>query len=168
LGANLTLEYGINGGTMKGHLKGILKSQQHKNNMSKSMLGLKRTNQFKEKMKIIALNRLPMTQQTKDKISLAGTGRLHSEESKHKISVAHKGKVLSDITRDKISKSKIGSIPWNKDIPQTSKAKDNISKALKNLPLVECPHCQLKGRGGNMKRYHFDNCKNKDYDENIK
>lgn len=24
-----------------------------------------------------------------------------------------------------------------------------------------CPHCGLIGKGGNMKRYHFDNCKNK-------
>lgn len=26
---------------------------------------------------------------------------------------------------------------------------------------VICPHCKLIGAGGNMKRYHFDNCKNK-------
>jgi group I intron endonuclease len=26
---------------------------------------------------------------------------------------------------------------------------------------IECPHCNLKGGGGNMKRYHFDNCKTK-------
>lgn len=24
-----------------------------------------------------------------------------------------------------------------------------------------CPHCSKEGRGGNMKRYHFDNCKRK-------
>ena len=28
-------------------------------------------------------------------------------------------------------------------------------------PEVECPHCGLVGRGGNMTRYHFDNCKMK-------
>jgi hypothetical protein len=27
--------------------------------------------------------------------------------------------------------------------------------------IIECPHCNLKGGGGNMKRYHFDNCKTK-------
>jgi hypothetical protein len=26
---------------------------------------------------------------------------------------------------------------------------------------VECPHCGLRGGGGNMRRYHFDKCKNK-------
>lgn len=27
--------------------------------------------------------------------------------------------------------------------------------------VVECPYCKLQGRGGTMKRWHFDNCKNK-------
>lgn len=25
--------------------------------------------------------------------------------------------------------------------------------------IVECPHCAKSGGGGNMRRYHFDNCK---------
>jgi hypothetical protein len=29
----------------------------------------------------------------------------------------------------------------------------------------ECPHCGKIGSGGNMKRYHFENCKNKDNNE---
>lgn len=29
----------------------------------------------------------------------------------------------------------------------------------KKKGVVECPHCNLKGGGGNMRRYHFDNCK---------
>ena len=24
-----------------------------------------------------------------------------------------------------------------------------------------CPYCGLVGKGGNMKRYHFENCRNK-------
>lgn len=27
---------------------------------------------------------------------------------------------------------------------------------------VKCPHCGLIGKGPNMTRYHFDNCKKKD------
>ena len=27
------------------------------------------------------------------------------------------------------------------------------------MELVVCPHCNKEGRGGNMKRYHFNNCK---------
>jgi hypothetical protein len=26
---------------------------------------------------------------------------------------------------------------------------------------MECPHCKKVGKGGAMKRYHFDNCKQK-------
>jgi hypothetical protein len=27
--------------------------------------------------------------------------------------------------------------------------------------VIICPHCSVKGGGGNMRRYHFDNCKSK-------
>jgi group I intron endonuclease len=63
------------------------------------------------------------------------------------------------------------------DKPKTDAHKMAISKAItrswKNPEMVErrkqsmrgkrnvvvCPHCELKGGGGNMKRYHFENCK---------
>lgn len=31
----------------------------------------------------------------------------------------------------------------------------------KNMPKVTCPHCEKIGGRNQMKRYHFDNCKNK-------
>ena len=41
--------------------------------------------------------------------------------------------------------------------------KDNASARMKttmaNLPVLECPHCHMKGKGSNMTRWHFDNCK---------
>lgn len=30
-----------------------------------------------------------------------------------------------------------------------------------NMKLFTCPHCRKEGKGGNMTRYHFDNCKKK-------
>ena len=37
-----------------------------------------------------------------------------------------------------------------------------LSEACKGKrEVVECPHCGVKGGGGNMRRYHFDNCKDK-------
>lgn len=37
-----------------------------------------------------------------------------------------------------------------------------LSEACKGKrTVVECPHCSLKGGGGNMRRYHFDNCKSR-------
>ena len=32
---------------------------------------------------------------------------------------------------------------------------------LANKPIVTCPHCGKKGDNSNMKRWHFNNCKNK-------
>jgi len=65
--------------------------------------------------------------------------------------------------------SKLGKkIKNRKSKPLTQEHKDNISKSLRgkkhNLKEVECPYCKLRGRGGNMTRYHFNNCKYKNHD----
>jgi hypothetical protein len=52
---------------------------------------------------------------------------------------------------------------------QTPDGLKRISEARKQMVGVKrgqyiesiCPHCGLKGSGGNMKRYHFENCKSK-------
>jgi hypothetical protein len=37
-----------------------------------------------------------------------------------------------------------------------------LSEACKGKrEVVQCPHCEVSGGGGNMRRYHFDNCKAK-------
>jgi hypothetical protein len=36
-----------------------------------------------------------------------------------------------------------------------------MSASAKNKPKIQCPHCSLIGTTGNMKRWHFDNCKEK-------
>lgn len=36
---------------------------------------------------------------------------------------------------------------------------NTFSKLPRVLKERECPHCGKKGKGGNMSRYHFDNCK---------
>jgi predicted GIY-YIG superfamily endonuclease len=37
-----------------------------------------------------------------------------------------------------------------------------LSEACKGKrQIVTCPHCEKQGGGGNMRRYHFDNCKAK-------
>ena len=52
---------------------------------------------------------------------------------------AHTGRVFTKERRDKISKASSG-----------SKKTVNIKK---------CPHCGKEGASNNMKRWHFDNCK---------
>jgi hypothetical protein len=68
-------------------------------------------------------------------------GKPQSEESKLKNSLSNKGKVVSEETGRKISISKLG--------------KPCVQK------IVECPYCKKIGGNSNMKRFHFDKCKNK-------
>ena len=38
------------------------------------------------------------------------------------------------------------------------------ANATMNAEILTCPHCNFTGKGrGNMKRWHFDNCKKKDH-----
>lgn len=71
------------------------------------------------------------------------------------------GKQFSEEHKMKISKGGIGNT--NASVPCTEEKKKQISEKLKGIPMkkVTCPHCSLTGGNPIMKRYHFDNCKNK-------
>lgn len=43
--------------------------------------------------------------------------------------------------------------------PEYTKKLSDACKGKRQI--VECPHCGLTGAGGNMRRYHFDKCKDK-------
>lgn len=69
------------------------------------------------------------------------------------------GYKLSDETKYKMSKNNVGF----KGRKHTNESNEKRSKTLKETvakrePII-CPYCGLKGNGGNMKRYHFNNCK---------
>ena len=93
-------------------------------------------------------------------------GKHHSEETKALMSAAQSGethhmygKHLSDGVKVKLSIAKSGeNSPWyGKHLSDEHKIK--ISSTKKNRPIVECPHCSKQGKGPNMVRYHFNNCK---------
>jgi hypothetical protein len=42
-----------------------------------------------------------------------------------------------------------------------SKLKIGLSKLNKKRPVLICPYCSFSGGLGNMQRWHFENCKNK-------
>ena len=115
-----------------------------------------------------------------------GRGK-HSEETKLKISKSkinpsietrkkHSSWIRTKEYKDKLSKSLIGKKKMKK---KTKEVIENLRKKLigrklsdetktkislacrgKKQKLIKCPHCGKEG-GNTMRRYHFDNCKNK-------
>ena len=79
----------------------------------------------------------PRDEDTKNKISEALKGRVHTEEARQNMSKAQKGRIVSEEARKKMSDSQKG-----------------ISKTK-----VDCPHCGKVGGKPAMNRYHFDKCK---------
>jgi len=76
----------------------------------------------------------------------------------------------TDEVRKLISLKKKGKTPSNKGTKHTKEALTKMSKprsaegkANMRGPRQKktCPHCGFVGAGGNMGRYHFDNCKHK-------
>ena len=108
-----------------------------------------------------------LSSETKILLSNKHTGKILSEEHKNNIGKSCSGelngmygKQQSEQTKSKISRALKGKAAWNKGLklPQYSHIKRNLKE-------VECPYCGKIGKGGNMTRYHFDNCKNKEKGE---
>jgi hypothetical protein len=77
-----------------------------------------------------------------------------TEETKLKISMANKGKPKTEDHRRKLAEANLGK---KKSVAAIEKWKTSIGR-------VKCPHCIVVGATGNMKRWHFNNCKNKPND----
>jgi len=102
---------------------------------------------------------LVLLDSTKQKIREANLGKKHSNKTKQKMADARSGKPIGPLTidhRQKISNKLRGRV-------QTEEEKQ--ARRLANLGKVQekitCPHCGKEGGTGNMKRYHFDKCKEK-------
>ena len=87
------------------------------------------------------------------KITSGMKGKHHSIEAKTKIANAVKN--MSNETRIKKSIAAKNQIR----LPVSDEAKLKMSAAKKTLPVVQCPHCGKRGKGGAMIQWHFDNCK---------
>ena len=108
---------------------GIAKSEKSKENSSKAISKLWESGHYDD------------MQYDREGEKNSFYGKHHSDEAKSKISKANKGRLKGiprpDEIRRKISESKTGM----------------------KFKIVTCPHCGKQGGGGNMTRYHFDNCK---------
>ena len=87
-----------------------------------------------------------LTEKTRTKMSIAGKGRLKSEDHKKKIAIANTGNVGSAQKRAKLSVYRKGK-STNKGI---------------SPPKYICEHCNANVSNGNLKRWHGDNCKSID------
>jgi ribosomal protein L37AE/L43A len=112
-------------------------------------------------------------------------GKKQSDETKNKISKSNKGKIRTEEQRRIISESHMGLEPWNKGITgytifsEEEKAKRSAMYSGQGNPFfgkehsdefkelqrqrqktnIECPHCGKSGANRIMKRWHFNNCK---------
>lgn len=115
------------------------------------------------------------TDETKHKISKSKKNKKLSDETKYKMSKSHTGKKLSEshIERMKINhtgftnknhslETKYKMSVASKGRPKSKEHSRKISESLKNKKQTNtaCPHCDKTGGISNMKRWHFDNCKN--------
>lgn len=84
------------------------------------------------------------TDEAKEKIRIAGTGRKHKPETIAKM-------------------TGIRNPMFGKTFNHTDETKEKIRIAFKNkkYSIIECPYCNKRGGGNAMYRWHFDNCKNK-------
>jgi hypothetical protein len=130
-----------------------------------------------------------MSEETRNKISVAHTGRIHTDKSRSNMSNGQKGKKYSDEARrnmslaakgkpkskehvEKVSaanrgkkrtieqRSKCASFGMlDKRHSQETKQKMRLAQLGFKHELQTCPHCGTVGGGGNMTRYHFNKCK---------
>ena len=84
-----------------------------------------------------------------NKIGISEETRLKMSESKKGDKNIFYGKKHSEETKEKMRK------------PKSDETKQKMKEAKLNSPIRICTHCGREGRGGNMTRYHFDNCKRK-------
>lgn len=85
-------------------------------------------------------------------------GKKLTKEHRENISKGQKGSKrdpLSEDRKKKISESRTGQ---THSLETKQKMSDTRRGVYKVLKLVTCPHCGKSGKGGNMTRYHFDNC----------
>lgn len=148
---NLKTENGLDGGSAKGRtfkmtkpsqLKGKKRpkfSEEHLKNMSLSKLGKKTGDENNAKREDVRL-----------KISASLKGRTKSKEHKEKLS-QYKGEKHH---------------AYGKKLSEEFKQKLKESHKNRKYKFCICPHCDKKGAGPNMTRYHFDNCKMKGKNEN--
>ena len=99
----------------------------------------------------------PKSEEHKRKISAALKGKPKPWLIGSRNGAGNAGKPKSENHKEAIRQSKIG----KKREPFSKEWKQALKEAQARQPIRICPHCSVTGKGANMTRYHFDNCKGK-------
>jgi hypothetical protein len=162
------------------HMYGKHLSSETKKKISESNKGKTHTEETKKQMSESSKGK-PCSEETRKKLSDSLKGKIFSPEHRKKISennVGMKGKKHSPETRKKMKEasmrknlspetlSKMSKSQSGENNPMYGKSfseehKRKIGDAQKGVPQPKttCPHCLKTGGESNMKRYHFNNCK---------
>ncbi|HAT62432.1 MAG TPA: hypothetical protein DCS83_07830 [Prevotella sp.] len=114
------------------------KDENNRKKQSQACLGIKRSEQAKENMRVAFKNRPPKTKEQKDHLSKIMTGRVVSEETRNKMR---------------------GNNNPNYGITMSESHRKNISDSSKNVPKKTCEHCGKQVSPGNYTRWHGEKCR---------
>lgn len=163
--------------------------ENHARNVSEFMSRYQKTDEHKQKIGLAHRGKT-VSKETRDKISRTDRSYMKTAEYRQTMSEAKAGFIHSDKTKQLLSDIRKGeSNPFygrthlyetKQKISEHSKNSKWMNNGVKeqfvhsskfnemeNLGFVygrtevKCPHCGKGGKGGNMKRYHFDKCKTK-------
>lgn len=106
------------------------------------------------------------TSEARRRISKRFIGKPLSEEHRKKIGDANRGKERPAEVKEKIRAKLIGRkhpkfVPRKRGATRSEETKERMREAAKNRPKIQCPHCGMQGQTSQMKRWHFENCKQK-------
>ena len=166
----------VTGGS--GQRTGYTHSPERLEKIRASSLGRKLPEEAIEKIREKATGRTH-SEETKNLLSEMNTGKRASAETKLKMSESQRLRdAPTDETRAKLASSKLGTNNPNygktmpdevkakirnktAGVPKRDETKARMSEARTGYRYEElvCPHCGKTGRGPNMSRYHFNNCK---------
>lgn len=155
-------------------LKGVPKSEAHREALSKARIGKTASAETRAKLSRAQTGR-PSAMlgkrhrpESRAKISAAMSGsgnpfygRRHGEGSRLKMSMVHAGVQLSSETKRKMSESRKGEKNPRFGVRISEEQKQRQIAALRSRPRVTCPYCAKVLDESNAKRWHFDNCKRK-------
>ena len=145
--------------------------------------GLKHSDESKALMSMRqkGIQKPPMTDETKRKLSEAKKGRVYGRRTKEwceniskaltgrkrtpeecaNISKAKKGAILSDEVKAKMSVARLGEKNHMYGKAHTESAIKKMRSAILSRTDITCPHCGKTGSHANMHRWHLDNCKHR-------